>query len=82
MDTVRKGKQRRAKIDFNVLNDAKVKIRKMAMGAGFDVKPTKFGYPHFYYIDDVSRIGNRLTNYADNASARFWITPYPRISPR
>lgn len=57
VDTVRKGKQRRAKIDFNVLNDAKVKIRKMAMGAGFDVKPTKFGYPHFYYVDDKSATG-------------------------
>ena len=57
VDTVRKGKQRRAKLDFNVLNDARVKIRKMAMGAGFDVKPTKFGYPHFYYVDDKSSSG-------------------------
>ncbi|MBI2333811.1 MAG: serine hydroxymethyltransferase [Chloroflexi bacterium] len=52
VDTVRKGKQRRAKLDFNVFNDAKLKIRKLATSAGIDFKPTKTGYPHFYYIDD------------------------------
>jgi len=53
VDTVKKGKQRRAKLDFNVLNDAKLKIRKLATSAGIDFKPTKTGYPHFYYIDDI-----------------------------
>lgn len=57
VDTVRKGKQRRAKVDFNVFNDAKLKVRKLAMGAGIDFKPTKTGYPHFYYIDDKSTSG-------------------------
>ena len=52
VDTVRKGRQRRAKLDFAVLNNAKVKIRKLAEKAGIDFKPTKNGYPHFYYIDD------------------------------
>lgn len=52
VDTVRKGKQRRAKLDFNVLNSAKLKVRKLAESAGIDFKPTKSGYPHFYYIDD------------------------------
>src|SRR5215207_10096734 len=52
VDTVRKGRQRRAKIDFNVLNDAKLRVRKLAESAGIDFKPTKNGYPHFYYIDD------------------------------
>ena len=56
VDTVKKGKQRRAKLDFAVLNGAKLKIRKLATSAGIDFKPTKNGYPHFYYIDDkVSR---------------------------
>lgn len=55
MDTVRKGKQRRAKLDFKVLNDAKLKIRKLAEGAGIDFKVEKSKYPHFYYIDDKSK---------------------------
>ncbi|MBI5822606.1 MAG: glycine cleavage system aminomethyltransferase GcvT [Chloroflexi bacterium] len=57
VDTVKKGKQRRAKLDFNVLNEAKLKIRKLATSAGIDFKPTKNGYPHFYYIDDVGQFG-------------------------
>ncbi|MFM8876135.1 MAG: glycine cleavage system aminomethyltransferase GcvT [Anaerolineae bacterium] len=57
VDTVRKGKQRRAKVDFKVFNDAKLKIRKLVMGAGIDFKPTKTGYPHFYYIDDKATTG-------------------------
>ena len=52
VDTVRKGKQRRAKVDFNVLNDAKLRVRKLAEKAGIDFKYRNSGYPHFYYIDD------------------------------
>ena len=59
VDTVKKGKQRRAKLDFNVLNDAKLKIRILAEKAGIDFKFKKNGYPHFYYIDDkASRTGS------------------------
>lgn len=58
VDTVKKGKQRRAKLDFAVLNDAKLKIRKLAEAAGIDFKPTKNGYPHFYYIDDKPRLAS------------------------
>jgi glycine hydroxymethyltransferase len=57
VDTVRKGKQRRAKVDFNALNVAKLKVRKLATSAGIDFKPTKSGYPHFYYIDDKATSG-------------------------
>ncbi|HMX21028.1 MAG TPA: glycine cleavage system aminomethyltransferase GcvT, partial [Anaerolineales bacterium] len=57
VDTVRKGKQRRAKLDFNVLNAARLKVRKLAEGAGIDFKSKKSGYPHFYYIDDKSTSG-------------------------
>ncbi|HET9590383.1 MAG TPA: serine hydroxymethyltransferase, partial [Anaerolineales bacterium] len=60
-DTVRKGRARRAKLDFHVLNDARLRVRKLAESAGIDFKPARHGYPHFYYIDDkikVSRIGN------------------------
>ncbi|HLO33305.1 MAG TPA: glycine cleavage system aminomethyltransferase GcvT [Anaerolineales bacterium] len=52
VDTPHKGKQRRAKVDFNVLNNAKVRVRSLAEKAGIDFKYKKSGYPHFYFIDD------------------------------
>lgn len=57
VDTVKKGKQRRAKLDFTVLNAAKLKVRKLAESAGIDFKFKKSGYPHFYYIDDKPKKG-------------------------
>jgi glycine hydroxymethyltransferase len=57
VDTVKKGKQRRAKLDFNVLNAARLKVRKLAESAGIDFKFKKSGYPHFYYIDDKATSG-------------------------
>ncbi|MFN3492303.1 MAG: hypothetical protein ACK40V_08810, partial [Anaerolineales bacterium] len=57
VDTVKKGKQRRAKIDFNVLNQAKLKIRKLCETAGIDFKYKKSGYPHYYFVDDKSTSG-------------------------
>ncbi len=57
VDTVHKGKQRRAKLDFNLLNAAKLKVRKLAKKAGIDYKFKKSGYPHFYYIDDKVQFG-------------------------
>ncbi|MBI5298175.1 MAG: serine hydroxymethyltransferase [Chloroflexi bacterium] len=63
VDTVRKGKQRRAKVDFNVLNAAKLKVRKLAEKAGIDFKFKKSGYPHFYYIDDQSVGRDNISTY-------------------
>ena len=60
VDTVRKGRQRRAKVDFNVLNDARLRVRKLTEEAGIDYKYKKSGYPHFYYIDD--KIDEPLVN--------------------
>jgi glycine hydroxymethyltransferase len=57
VDTPHKGRQRRAKIDFNVLTEAKLRVRRLAAGAGIDFKPSKHGYPHFYYVDDKIRSG-------------------------
>ncbi|MBI3160907.1 MAG: glycine cleavage system aminomethyltransferase GcvT [Chloroflexi bacterium] len=57
VDTPHKGRVRRAKLDFKVLNDAKLKVRKLAESAGIDFKYRKSGYPHFYYIDDKSTSG-------------------------
>lgn len=42
----------RAKVDFRVFEDAKLKIRNFAEQAGIDYTPKTMGYPHFYYIDD------------------------------
>ena len=53
VDTPHKGRVRRAKLDFNVLNTARLKVRKWTEEAGIDFKFKKSGYPHFYYIDDA-----------------------------
>ncbi len=57
VDTPHKGRVRRAKLDFNTLNVARLKVRKLAEGAGIDFKFKKSGYPHFYYIDDAGQFG-------------------------
>ena len=57
VDTVHKGKVRRAKLDFNVLNEARLKIRKLADEAGVDFEYKKHAYPHFYYVDDKNSSG-------------------------
>jgi glycine hydroxymethyltransferase len=55
--TVRKGASRRAKLDFKTLNEAKIKIRDLALEAGMDFEPSEHGYPHFYYLDDETTTG-------------------------
>ncbi len=49
----RKGPADRAKIDFKVYEEAKLKVRKMAEQAGMVEETQKHGYPHFFYIDDL-----------------------------
>jgi glycine hydroxymethyltransferase len=48
----RKGTLRRAKVDFDVLEDVKIKVRDLALNAGIDFEPEQHGYPHYYYLDD------------------------------
>jgi glycine hydroxymethyltransferase len=48
----RKGPATRGKVDFEVLQDARIRVRKLVNKAGSDLKVEKHGYPHFYYIDD------------------------------
>jgi len=48
----RHGLAQRAKIDFAVLEDARLRVRALAEAAGIDYAPAKHGYPHFYYLDD------------------------------
>jgi glycine hydroxymethyltransferase len=55
--SVRGKPQRRAKLDFETLNAARVKVRVLAEAAGLDFEPSMHGYPHFYYIDDQTTTG-------------------------
>jgi len=48
----RKGEQRRAKVDFATLENAKIQVRELAEASGIDYTPTRHGYPHFWYLDD------------------------------
>jgi glycine hydroxymethyltransferase len=49
---------RRAKVDFHVLENGKLKVRQLAESAGIDFKTSQHGYPHYYYIDDKVRKGD------------------------
>jgi len=48
---------RRAKVDFKILNDARIRVRELAKAAGVDFEPASHGYPHFYYLDDKAATG-------------------------
>ncbi len=48
---------RRAKLDFKILNDARLRVRALANSAGLDFEPKSHGYPHFYYLDDKAASG-------------------------
>ena len=58
-----RGRALRAKVDFKVLEEAKLKIRDLAESAGIDYKPEKHGYPHFYYLDDEAEEGKTTSSY-------------------
>ena len=46
------GKAVRAKIDFKILEDARMRSHNLAEKAGSDIKTTCHGYPHYSYLDD------------------------------
>ena len=48
----RKGFNLRAKIDFEVLENAKIRVRELAKTGGQDISIESHGYPHFSYLDD------------------------------
>jgi glycine hydroxymethyltransferase len=48
----RKSQLQRAKVDFNNLEAAKLRVRVLAERAGIDYEPVRSRYPHFAYIDD------------------------------
>jgi len=61
--TTRTGQEERAKLDFSVLEDAKLRVRALAEAAGFDNTFSEHGYPHFYYIDDEPQSKSGWTAY-------------------
>lgn len=42
----------RAKLEFELLEQTKIKVRDLALKKGIDFDPPQHGYPHFYYLDD------------------------------
>jgi glycine hydroxymethyltransferase len=48
----RQGVAQRAKVNFDVLEEAKIKVRSLAQKASLDFTPGNHGYPHFFYVDD------------------------------
>ncbi|MFA5836678.1 MAG: glycine cleavage system aminomethyltransferase GcvT [Bellilinea sp.] len=49
----KKGDAIRAKVDFSVLEDAKLRVRKLAEAGGYDGDVAhKSGYPHYFFVDD------------------------------
>lgn len=48
----RMGRLRRAKIDFSVLEESKLRVRELVKKAGVDFEPSQHGYPHHFYIDE------------------------------
>ncbi len=59
----RQGLAQRAKVDFNVLEDAKLRVRSLAEKAGIDTSPARHGYPHFYYLDDQPKTRRKWTAF-------------------
>ncbi|MBW6472872.1 MAG: glycine cleavage system aminomethyltransferase GcvT [Anaerolineaceae bacterium] len=51
----RKGLVQRAKVNFKVLEDAKIRVRKLVEKAGVDPEISTHGYPHFYYLDELPK---------------------------
>lgn len=51
----RKGQVQRAKVDFKVLEEAKIRVRKLVEKAGVEPDITVHGYPHFYYLDELPK---------------------------
>lgn len=48
----RKGEVQRAKVDFGVLEEARLRVRALAEKAGIDYEPARHAYPHFFFLDD------------------------------
>ncbi|MBI3764668.1 MAG: glycine cleavage system aminomethyltransferase GcvT [Chloroflexi bacterium] len=72
----RRSDQFRAKVDFDALNDAKVKVRDLAQSVGIDFTPPRHDYPHFYYVDDGAPQGDAQIEIEGDRAEEFlnWAT--------
>jgi glycine hydroxymethyltransferase len=60
----------RAKIDFDLLQDAKNRVRDLTLHLGIDTDADAAGYPHFFYSDeDYSSGWQTFAVHGDNAEA-------------
>ncbi len=59
----RHGDSLRAKVDFEVLENARVRVRTLCEKAGADLKITRHGYPHFFYHDDKPAGENKWASF-------------------
>lgn len=65
----RQGQALRVKVDFMVLETAKLRVRAITEKAGIDYTPTRHAYPHFSYLDDQTP-GKQACMQLSSASAR------------
>lgn len=60
----KKGEATRAKVDFAVLEDAKLRSRKLAESAGYDGDTSRrSGYPHYFFLDDKPAAAQGWSSY-------------------
>ncbi len=59
----RKGVVLRAKVPFEVLEDAKLRTRALAESAGIDYESARSGYPHYFFIDDKPMVSTGWASY-------------------
>jgi glycine hydroxymethyltransferase len=59
----RQGLASRAKVPFDVLENAKLRTRALAESAGSDIDSVKHGYPHFFFINDKPRTKKHWATY-------------------
>ncbi|MBN2083822.1 MAG: glycine cleavage system aminomethyltransferase GcvT [Anaerolineales bacterium] len=73
----KKGSLLRARIDFDAMEDARIRVRVLAEKAGIDFNADKHGYPHFYYRDDPAskKKFSRIAVSGESAQAfLYWAT--------
>lgn len=57
----KQGVAARAKIDFNLLEKIKIQSRDFIAKFGSDITPEHHGYPHFFWLDDLSTSKKELS---------------------
>jgi glycine hydroxymethyltransferase len=73
----RKGDLLRARIDFDVLEAERNTVRTLAEKAGIDFRPSRHGYPHFYFLESrKSKKGFAQIRVSGGAARQFlyWAT--------